>query len=185
MFHNKYSGFIGLSKGAAVLVLLLLFSFKKLPTQPSAQYAAYIFLSENCPICQSETIELKNLNEQFAAKGVEFVGVFPNTSISTEASIKKFKQKFSIPFMLKIDAGQELTKQFSATITPQVFVVRKSDNKVLYSGKIDNSYERIGKRRTVVTEHYLQMALQSILKDETPNPSETKAIGCFIFQNSN
>lgn len=185
MWHHKFLGFLGLNKGAAVLVLLLLFSFTKEPAPPTTQYVVYIFLSETCPICQSQTIELKNLSEHFTAKGVEFIGVFPNISISTEASITKFKEKYNIPFTVKIDADQKLTKQFSATITPQVFVVRTADNKVLYSGKVDNGYERIGKRRTVVTDRHLQKALLSILNKEIPEPAETKPVGCFIVRSTN
>lgn len=182
MYHNKILGVKGLNKGIAVLVLLLLFYFHKTSAQNKDSITVYVFLFESCPICQSLTIELKNLYTEFSSKGIEFIGIFPNTTISTEASIKKFKQKYNIPFTLKIDDEQKLTKQFSATITPQVFVVRKSDNKILYSGKVDNSYERIGKRRTVVNEHYLRTGLESILKGETPNPSQTKAVGCFIIK---
>ena len=156
------------------------FQFNSHSNNYDKKYIVYVFLSESCPICQNITKELKDLHKEFAEKEFDFIGIMPNLSISNVESIKKFKNKYDLPFNLKLDREHSLTKELSATITPEVFVIRKSDNKILYSGKIDNSYERVGKRRTVVTEHYLKDALKSISNGVTPNPTYTKAVGCFI-----
>jgi peroxiredoxin len=144
--------------------------------------AVYVFLSETCPICQSITTELKTLHEFYEPYGIEFTGLFPNAGLSTETTMKKFARKYGLSFTLKSDGEHVLVKQLDATTTPQVFVVRKSDGKVLYSGKIDNSFEAIGKKRNVVTEHYLQNALENILHNKPIQPAQTKPVGCFISQ---
>jgi hypothetical protein len=51
---------------------------------------------------------------------------------------------------------------------------------VIYSGKIDNWFEDIGKRRTIITEFYLQDALNSVIRHREPAIKETKPVGCFI-----
>jgi peroxiredoxin len=164
------------------LVLLSVFLFFSLFAKAgnSDSITVYIFLSETCPICQSSTLELKELYKGYDEQGIEFIGLFPNTKLSDEGSIRKFAKKYSLPFDLKPDKGQEIAKQLSASTTPQVFVVRNSDKAILYKGKIDNSFESIGKRRGVVTEHYLKQALENILHNQPVNPAETKPVGCFI-----
>jgi peroxiredoxin len=111
---------------------------------------------------------------------VEFVGVFPNENSSNAKTIAKFKEKYKLPFDLVLDEGRKLTKTWKATRTPEVFLIRKSNQTLLYHGKIDNSFESIGRRRTVVTEHYLKNALQDVLQGKTTNPSENQAVGCFL-----
>jgi len=140
----------------------------------------YVFLLETCPICQSITLELKSMYAKFQAKGIAFIGIFPNASMSNNASIAEFKKKYTIPFELKIDNKQKLTKQFAATVTPTVVVVRNVNQQILYQGKINDSFEAIGKRRQVITAHYLNSALEHILQNKPANPAETKPVGCFI-----
>lgn len=51
-----------------------------------------------------------------------------------------------------------------------------------YAGKIDNGFENIGKKRQVVTEHYLRDALESILLQKEIEIKETQPVGCFIIK---
>lgn len=142
----------------------------------------YIFFSETCPICQNITLNLKAVHAQFQNKGIAFAAVFPNTNVSDEKSIEKFSKKYKLPFEHKLDAQQALTKKYNATVTPEVIVVNSLTDEVLYRGKIDNGFESIGKKRTVITEHYLSDALQSILESKPINIKETKPVGCFIIK---
>ncbi len=176
-----------------ILLLGISAFFGPLNSPPSAQISTplvapidsitvYVFLTENCPICKSVTLELKRMESNYRSKGIRFIGVFPNTDRSSDTTIAKFAKAYNLPFELKLDQDHQLTKQFSATITPEVFVMRTHDLKVLYSGRIDNGFESIGKRRQVVTEHYLQTALDNILQQRPIDPAKTQAVGCFITQ---
>lgn len=179
------------NKGTLLIGLVLLLSLSgeafsatyktyKLENTSTDSITVYIFLLETCPICQSITIEMKNIYAKYESKGINFVGLFPNQDLSNGASIKKFGKKYNLPFELRMDEHQRLVQQFSATTTPEVFVVRNTDNKVLYRGRIDNSFEGLGRRRQVVTEHYLDSALKNILLNQPIKPTETKPVGCFI-----
>jgi peroxiredoxin len=147
-------------------------------TQDSLQ--VLVFFSETCPICQSVTSELRAVYQEFSAKGVTFLGVFPNENSSNAKTMAKFKEKYKLPFELFLDEGRKLTKTWKATRTPEVFLIRKSTQTLLYHGKVDNSFESIGRRRTVVTEHYLKNALQNVLQGKVPNPAENQPVGCFL-----
>jgi len=138
----------------------------------------YIFLAETCPICQNYTLTLKNLYKEYASKNVRFVGVFPNY-YSDQKSIDAFRKAYSIPFDLVLDKNQLLVKHFKADTTPEAFV-ESSDKKILYSGRIDDSFYALGKRRTVISCNELADALEQITSGQTVTKSKTQAVGCII-----
>jgi len=140
----------------------------------------YIFLSETCPICKNATAELKKLNNEYGKMGYHFIGVFPNENVSTITTIKTFAKKYKLDFPVIIDSNQIYTQRFSASITPEVIVWSELKQKVVYRGKIDNSFESIGKRRTITTEFYLRNALESIQNNNLEAITFTKPVGCFI-----
>ncbi|MFL5764475.1 MAG: redoxin family protein [Bacteroidia bacterium] len=138
----------------------------------------YVFLSESCPICQSYTITLKDLYRKYHPKNVNFIGVFPNYD-SDPDSVAAFRKKYNIPFGLVTDKNGALTKHFKATITPEVFV-ENSGRLVLYSGRIDDAFYSLGKRRNVVSTHDLDDALNAITAGQKLKPQNTEAVGCLI-----
>jgi peroxiredoxin len=159
---------------------LFIFSISSsLYCQPQDSIRVLVFLAESCPICRNVTPELNRVYTQFNDKGISFLGVFPNRA-STPETRKLFQQKFSLSFPLIADEERMLTQKWDAKITPEVFVIRIKDEKILYRGKVDNSYETLGRRRTVVTEHFLFNALSQWLKGLSPDPEKTTAVGCFI-----
>lgn len=143
----------------------------------TANISVIIFYSPQCPICLSMT---KAVNELMAAYGdrANFILVYPGSYYSS-ATIRKFHKKYKVPVTAYKDESKSLTDALQATITPQAFVVNKQ-GRIMYKGKINNQYEDIGKRRNVVTEHYLRNALESVLKGEEPATQFTEAVGCFI-----
>ncbi len=136
-----------------------------------------MFLSESCPICQSYTLPLKTLYQKYHQQ-VEFLGIFPNEGVSA-ADLEAFKKTYAIPFPLMTDSGNVLTKQFRATVTPEVFV-RNAQQEVIYSGRIDNSFYAVGKRRKLVTTHELEDALSEYTSGHEVAVPKTQAVGCLI-----
>lgn len=138
-----------------------------------------IFMSESCVICQYYTLPLRTLMDGYQPLGIKFVGIFPN-SYSTDSSIRVFRKAFKIPFDLVKDTNQVLTKRFGATITPEVVVIRNQDSSVIYRGRIDNTYVRIGKKRTVTTSYELEETLEFLTQKRGNLPKTQPPIGCFI-----
>lgn len=164
-------------------ILLFCLLYALFSVHASDSISVYIFLSETCPICKSQTLTLRQLYSEYSSKGISFIGLFPNEEYSTNESIQQFGKKYKLDFELKRDEGQKMVKKFSATTNPQIFVIRNATQQILYAGKIDNGFENIGKKRQVVTEHYLRDALESILLQKEIEIKETQPVGCFIIKN--
>ena len=156
-------------------------------TQLSGQNAnkphlrAYVFLSDECPMCQGYAPVLNQLAKEYADKGLEIIGVFPNYYV-TDSAIVAFRKNYFITFETRRDVEFTLSNRFEASITPQVFLTDAKDE-LLYAGQIDNAYFRAGKRRGTTSETYLQDAIEAVLKKEKPRVELTTAIGCVIVRN--
>lgn len=138
----------------------------------------YIFLSPECPLCQSYSLTLRNLYDQYHQKGIEMIGIIPGTDFTT-AQILEYRIKYKIPFTLLKDEKLQVVKKYKGTTTPEAVVV-SSAGKVLYQGRIDNWAYELGKKRKVITEHDLQNALESIIANKPIKVTQTKPVGCFI-----
>ncbi|MCW3086223.1 MAG: hypothetical protein JWP12_3589 [Bacteroidetes bacterium] len=144
----------------------------------SEQLKVYVFLSETCPICQSYTLTLKTLSEKYSSKNVVFLLVFPDYYSGAD-SVNAFIKKYNLPFFPIVNSAKELAKEFNATITPEVFV-QDAKGKILYSGRIDDSFYSLGKRRTVISSNDLDDALQAITGKQKVKNARTQAVGCII-----
>ncbi|MDU0370391.1 redoxin domain-containing protein [Hymenobacter endophyticus] len=164
---------------ALALGLLVLTAATGAAPQPVVSKATvYLFLSDTCPICQTSTLALRQLHATYAPQGVAFVGVFPEPQ-TRPADIILFQQQYQVPFPLRQDEEQRLTRQLQARITPEAVVVAP-DGRILYQGRIDDSYLALGKRRTVVLHHELQDALAAVVSGQPVAVPRTEAVGCFI-----
>ena len=167
--------------------LILVFCFallKPMQTEaaPKDSITVYVFLLDACVICQNYTLPLKELHAKYANDQVNFVGLFPNFT-SKPPQIEAFKKKYQIPFELKTDYFKTKSKQFGITVTPEVVVYNHTKEEVLYKGRIDNTYFRVGKRRTITTTSELEDALEAIKNGQPIKVKETEAVGCFINYN--
>jgi thiol-disulfide isomerase/thioredoxin len=156
------------------LFLTVLVSAQTLPSN-----TVTIFYSTTCPICQKMTLTLRELKSNFENRGIEFQLVFPS-DYDTPGRIGRFLKTYKLKIKYISDYDKHLARKMNATVTPQA-ILTDSVGQILYSGKIDNWFEDIGKRRTVITEHYLQGALNSYLKGEDIKIKKTEPVGCFIF----
>jgi peroxiredoxin len=138
-----------------------------------------LFVSPECPLCQSYSLTIKQLFEKYNSQGFEFVAIVPGTEF-TKDEIIKYRNSYGlkgIPFC--VDPSYSFSKQMQATITPEVFVMNQK-KEIVYSGRIDNWAYELGKKRTVITEHDLADVLEKLNKGIAIKPYQTKAVGCFI-----
>jgi thiol-disulfide isomerase/thioredoxin len=140
----------------------------------------YVFLSEDCPVCQNQALPLRELHTKFKNQGVGFVAVFSNPS-SADSTIYFFRAKYGLQFRAVFDATQDIAKRLNAEITPEVVVVNHAENDaVVYRGAVDNAYPALGKRRKIVNQHFLNDALTEILRGSRNYVTTTKPVGCYI-----
>ena len=137
------------------------------------------FLSPECPLCQSYSLTIKNLQQKYQSKGVSFVAVVPGKEYSIEKIIT-YRNGYGLKMMpFYLDTNYAFSKQINATITPEVFVLNQQ-NQLVYSGRIDNWGYELGKKRSVITAHDLDDVLNKLVYKKPFKSYQTKAVGCFI-----
>ena len=169
-----------------VLLISLWFPFRQEPSPVSTQLlildslTVYVFLHDECVISQYYTPELTRLYEMFREKGIGFIGYFPNLS-SKANHIEVFARNYRIEFPLNQDYNKDWTSKFGITITPEVAVWDHRSQRLIYRGRIDDSYVRVGKRKQHPQHHDLEDVIDSWVTNQVPGELvQTQAIGCFI-----
>lgn len=163
-----------------VVFLLVTISLKgnSLPVH-SDSITVYIFLHDACVISQYYTLPLRALHQEYANEQIQFIGLFPNFSAKPN-NIKTFKKKYNIPFDLRPDYYHTQKEALGATVTPEVVVYNETKAQILYRGRIDDSYARVGQRKRVTTSAELKQVLEAIQTNQPIQVSNTEAVGCFI-----
>lgn len=161
-----------------LLLLLLLQLFSAGPAV-APRVTVYVFLADTCPISQAATLPLRQLQAQYAAQGVRFVGVFPAKE-TTPASLAAFARTYQLTFALQADKGHRLTKRLHARITPEAVVVGSDGRTTLYQGRLNDAYAGLGQHRPVVRHHELADALADVMAGRPVAVSRTEPVGCFI-----
>lgn len=136
------------------------------------------FLSPECPLCINYTLAFREMTNQFSSNSIVFYGVHSGEWFSAK-ELEEYQLKYSLSFEMFLDNGNQLAQNLGATVTPEVFVLN-SESEIIYSGKIDNWVNDLGKKKLEVSEHYLEDALTAFIKGKPINQKETTPIGCLI-----
>ncbi len=138
----------------------------------------YLFLLDDCPICLNYTVLLNDLYLEYGSR-ISFQGYFPNFS-SKRKKIDQFKETYQVEFPLQTDYYKEQAKKWNAQVTPEAILYNHTTKKIIYQGRIDNKFVRLGKRRNVVTEHELVNAIEQTIASKEVLIQFAEPIGCFI-----
>lgn len=167
-----------------ILYALLIFLFSSnSQLKAGDSLSLYLFLLDDCPICIQYTPTINELYSEFGSE-IAFVGYFPNFS-SKKSKIDNFKNKYYLEFPLLTDYYKTQAKKYNAQVTPEVILYNNTKNEVIYQGRIDNKFYKLGRRRNVVTEHNLREAILSTLNDSPVEQPFMEPIGCFINYSDN
>ncbi|KPH11732.1 thioredoxin family protein [Chryseobacterium sp. ERMR1:04] len=148
----------------------------------SAKGFIVIFTCNHCPYAKKYEDRIVELDKKYKDQGYPVIAINPNDpNVQPEDGYKQMieraKQKgFTFPYLL--DEGQKVFPQYGATKTPHVFILQKENGKniVKYIGAIDNNYEDPND----VSEHYVQDAVNALIKGEPIKMTKTVAIGCTV-----
>ncbi|MCL7987844.1 redoxin domain-containing protein [Sphingobacterium sp. lm-10] len=135
-----------------------------------------LFLSPECPLCQGYTQTINQLQRQFGSE-VKFMGIFSGKSHRSD-DIKQFADKYKLGIPMYLDPDFKLTQEVGASVTPSAALYTKGV--LQYIGAIDNAVPELGKKRVVVTQFYLQDAVESVLHGRPILITKTEAKGCYI-----
>src|SRR4051812_26945708 len=114
-----------------------------------------------CPISRSQAPAYKELQQQFAAKGVEFMMLNSATQDTRETIQKEAKDAgYDMPILM--DANQLVGESLGVQRTAEVYVINPKTWQVVYHGPVDDRSDYGGGQKQV--EHrYAADALDSLL----------------------
>ncbi len=141
-----------------------------------------VFTCNTCPYAKLYEQRIIELDKKYKAKGFPVVAINPNDvnkqpgDSMKEMSELAQKKSYSFPYLR--DDAQVVTKTFGATKTPHVYVLNKTNGKILveYIGAIDDS----PREEADVQARYVEQAVEALLAGRKPEITEQRAIGCTI-----
>jgi thiol-disulfide isomerase/thioredoxin len=140
-----------------------------------APVTVVVFLGNHCPVVVAYEDRIIDFVNDYKAKGVKVVGVcVEDREVDKLPGIKNHIAEKKIPYVYGYDASQDIGRAYGATNTPQ-FVVLDKDRVIRYTGAMDDNMKEDAVQKT-----YLRDAVDALLKGETPEVTETRAVGCGI-----
>jgi hypothetical protein len=137
------------------------------------------FITNDCPIANSYAPEIARICASYETKGIHCTLVYADPAL-TDAAARQHAQDFHHGNYPKIvDRQHELVKATGVTITPEAAVIDRA-GKVVYRGRIDDSYAAIGQPRRPAKTFDLRNALDAMIAGKAIHNPNTQAIGCYI-----
>jgi len=149
-------------------------SFALADAVKSHKATVVMFIATKCPYSNAYNDRMKKMADEYAAKGVQFVGVNSNSTEPAD-EVKAHGKEHGFAFPLVKDPGNKVADMYDAKHTPEVYVV-DAQGKLRYHGRIDENYEDASK----VSSPDLRNAIDQVLAGQPVAKAETKAFGCSI-----
>lgn len=142
----------------------------------NAKTVVLVFTNNQCPYAKLYENRLVTLASSYSSKGVQFLFVNPGISDAKEDLEELTAKNYSFPYVA--DTNQQISNQFGATKTPEVFVLHNtSDGFVLkYKGAIDDNPQV----ETGVKNYYLRNVIDEMLANRSVSVTDKRATGCLI-----
>jgi len=137
---------------------------------------ALVFLVPDCPIANSYAPELNRLLADYEPRGVRLFLIQVDPDLSPERA-REHARDYQLRAPVVLDVRHDWARQTGATMTPEVAVLSPA-GELLYRGRIDDRYVRLGQRRAQITSHDLRDALDAILEGRPVVTTRTIAVGC-------
>lgn len=134
--------------------------------------AILVFVSAQCPVVKQYNERISKVAADFAAKGINVIGINSNHTESLEWVKSHAAEKYKFPVL--IDKGNVLADKLGANVTPEVYYLNEK-NVLVYHGAVDNS--RGGDN---ITENYLRDAVEANLSGKPVAKKTANAFGCSI-----
>jgi peroxiredoxin len=153
----------------------------------SSKGVIVVFDCNTCPFSKGYNDRIIALSKKYKSQGFPLVainandpGISPGDSFDEMVSYAKNKG-YDFPYL--VDETQNVAKDFGATNTPHVFLLKRDGSvfKVAYVGAIDNN----ARDEKSVSKRYVESAIEAIVNNKPITEEKTKAIGCGIkYRNS-
>jgi hypothetical protein len=150
-----------------------------LTASPSAWMRAKRTHFFSCPISNAFAREIARICADYKSKGIGCDLVYVDQDMSDGAARKHANEYGHGDYPKIVDRRHELVKATGVTATPETALLDRN-GKVVYRGRIDDSFAALGQPRRPVKDADLRNALDAVIAGKPVEKSETKALGCFI-----
>ncbi len=147
-------------------------------SMPDTKGVVFFIQGNGCPLVRKRLPELKRFRETYEKQGIVFVMLNANLQDSRE-DIQEEAESFGIEFPILMDESQAVAHALKLTRTAEVLVINAKNQELFYRGAIDDrlSYQ---KEKPEASQHYLKVALDTLIGGIKPEIKVTKAPGCKI-----
>ena len=143
----------------------------------SGRVVVLIFLRLDCPVSSRYAPVIQRISKQYA-DGAEFYLVDPDKADSPQA-FRKYLADYGYSLPALRDPKRVLVKISHVQITPEVAVFDRS-HRLVYDGRIDDSYIDLSRARPTPTTHELEAALRAASAGKSVARNEVRGVGCYI-----
>ena len=148
------------------------------PLDPAPAATVLIATCLHCPYVIGWNPRLNAVAEEYADRGVRFLGIHANDADRYPADsldhIRRLAQTDSWPYPQLHDARQEVAHALGAEVTPHVFVL-DGEQRLAYRGAPDGDH-----RDPSQGAGWLRAALDAVLAGRALAQPETQARGCSV-----
>ena len=134
-------------------------------------------LGTECPLVKLYGPRLESLQQEYADRGVTFLGINANVQDSI-TEIAAYARVHAISFPILKDLGNKVADQIGAVRTPEMFVLDKQ-RVVRYHGRVDDQWG-VGYVRDEPQSHDLRNAIADLLAGRPVKTPQTEVVGCHI-----
>jgi len=138
-----------------------------------------IFMCNHCPFVKGQAEEIKRIDEKFSSIAV--VGINPNVNthpMDSKDKMPEFVEKYGLDstnFYYLSDPDQKVAEKYGAKCTPDPFLLDMR-HRLFYHGKFTDRTGPDGE----ITEHYMEKAVEKMLKRKSPPHKQANSVGCSI-----
>jgi peroxiredoxin len=137
------------------------------------------FWCNHCPYVQAWEGRMVEIGRKYGPQGLRVVLINSNDARAYPEdrfeSMARRAKDHAYPFPYLHDETQEVAHAYGAQVTPHPMLFDR-DRKLLFQGRIDNDHQH----PEMVTEHYLERALDQALAGEKVVPAELPVAGCSV-----
>ncbi len=144
---------------------------------PEARAFVLVFVNTTCPVAQRYLPVLRELEQAYRGKGVQFLAVNEGADDSiTAVATQAVRHGMEFPFVKDVDG--RCAETLGVRRTPEVAVL-DAGRRLRYRGRVDDQY-RLGGARAEPTRRDLALALDAVLAGKDVAVPETPVDGCPI-----
>jgi peroxiredoxin len=132
----------------------------------------------HCPYVIAWNPRLRAVAEEYAPRGVRFLGIHSNDASRYPADsmehMRRFVREQGWPYPYLHDEDQSVARALGAEVTPHVFVF-DGDQRLVYRGAPDADHQTPSENAA-----WLREALDAVLDGREVERAETRARGCSV-----